>query len=204
VLLIDVHIDMGPVLMALKSSAAKEVEDVYLRARELCERINETRRLFPVLWGLWYVESMRGNQDRARRMGERLLEVARANDDRDQLLEAHHSLWPLLHERGEFARARTHLEQGYALYDPAKHQGLILLYGNHDLGVCCRMVAAHGLWLTGRPDQGLAAIEDAVRLARQSAHPHAMGHAIYYAAVLHYTGAESTIRRGRWRPRWWR
>jgi DNA-binding SARP family transcriptional activator len=190
VLAIDVHIDMGPVLMALTSTAAKEVEDAYLRARELCERIDETRRLFPVLWGLWYVEHMRGNQDCARQMGERLLEVARANDDRDQLLEAHHSLWPILLERGEFARARTHLEQGYALYDPAKHRGLTFLYGDHDPGVCCRTIAARRLWLTGFPDQGLAAIEDAVRLARQIAHPYTMGRAIYYAAVLHYWRGE--------------
>ena len=190
VLGIDIHLDMGPVLIALKSAAAKEVEDAYLRARALCERINETRRLFPVLWGLWYVEHVRGNQDLDRQMGERLLEVARANDDRDQLLEAHHSLWPILLERGEFARASTHLEQGYALYDPAKHRGYTFLYGNHDPGVCCRTTAARRLWLIGFPDQGLATIEDAVRLARENAHPYTMGQAIYYAAVLHYWRGE--------------
>src|SRR5262245_33376967 len=189
-LAIDVHVDMGPVLMALKSSAAKEVEDTYLRARELCESINETRRLFPVLWGLWYVERMRGNEDRSLQMGERLLEVARANEDQDQLLEAHHSLWPILLERGEFASAHAHLEQGYALYDPTRHQNLALLYGNHDPGGCCRVVAALRLWLIGLPDQSLAAVEDAVRLTRQTAHPQAMGHAIYWAAVIHYWRGE--------------
>ena len=197
VLAIDVHIDMGPVLMVVKGVAAKEVEDAYLRARELCERINETRRLFPVLWGLWYVEHMRGNPDRARQMGERLLEVARENDDRDQLLEAHHSLWPILIERGEFARARTHIEQGYALYDPTKHRGLTFLYGDHDPGVCCRTIEAGRLWLTGFPDQALPAIEDAVRLARQGAHPHTMGRAICYAAVLHYWRGEIDAARAR-------
>ena len=196
-LAIDVHIDMGPVLMVVKGVAAKEVEDAYLRARELCERIDETRRLFPVLWGLWYVEHMRGNPDRARQMGERLLEVARENDDRDQLLEAHHSLWPILYERGEFAQARTHIEQGYALYDPTKHRGLTFLYGDHDPGVCCRTIEAGRLWLTGFPDQALSAIEDAVRLARQGAHPHTMGRAICYAAVLHYWRGEIDAARAR-------
>ena len=197
VLAIDVHIDMGPVLMVVKGVAGTEVEHAYLRARELCERIDETRRLFPVLWGLWYVEHMRGNPDRARQMGERLLEVARENDDRDQLLEAHHSLWPILVERGEFAQARTHLEQGYALYDPTKHRGLTFLYGDHDPGVCCRTIEAGRLWLTGFPDQALSAIEDAVRLARQGAHPHTMGRAICYAAVLHYWRGEIDAARAR-------
>jgi tetratricopeptide (TPR) repeat protein len=203
VLAIDVHIDMGPVLMVVKGVAGTEVEAAYLRARELCERIDETRRLFPVLWGLWYVEHMRGNPDRARQMGERLLEVARENDDRDQLLEAHHSLWPILVERGEFARARTHIEQGYALYDPTKHRGLTFLYGDHDPGVCCRTIEAGRLWLTGFPDQALSAIEDAVRLARQGAHPHTMGRAICYAAVLHYWRGEIDAARAR-AARWWR
>lgn len=196
-LAIDVHIDMGPVLMVLKGVAAKEVEDSYLRARELCERINETRRLFPVLWGLWYVQHMRGNPDRARQMGERLLEVAHANDDRDQLLEAHHSLWPMLVERGEFARARIHIEHGYALYDPTKHRGLTFLYGDHDPGVCCRTIEAVRLWLTGFPDQALAATEDAVRLARHGAHPHTIGRAIYHAAILYYWRGEHDTARAR-------
>jgi DNA-binding SARP family transcriptional activator len=189
-LAIDVHIDMGPVLMALRGSAGKEAEDTYLRARKLCERIDETRRLFPVLWGLWYVERMRGNHDRALQMGERLLEVARANHDRDQLLEAHHSLWPVLLERGEFARAQTHLEQGYALYDPERHRRLALLYGNHDPGACCRVIAALQLWLVGFPDQSLAAIEVALRLARLTGHPQAIGHACYFAAIVHYWRGE--------------
>lgn len=197
VLAIDVHIDMGPVLMAVKGVAATEVEAAYLRARELCERIDETRRLFPVLWGLWYVEHMRGNAERARQMGEQLLEVARENDDRDQLLEAHHSLWPVLVERGEFARARTHIEQGYALYDPTKHRGLTFLYGDHDPGVCCRTIEAGRLWLTGFPDQGLAAVEDAVRLARQGGHPHTIGRAIGFAAVLHYWRGDIDAARAR-------
>jgi DNA-binding SARP family transcriptional activator len=197
VLAIDVHLDMGPVLMVVKGVAANEVEEAYLRARELCERANETRRLFPALWGLWYVEHMRGNPDRAHQMGERLLEVARENDDRDQLLEAHHSLWPILVERGEFARARTHIEHGYALYDPTRHRDLTLLYGDHDPGVCCRTIDACRLWLTGFPDQGLAAIEDAVRLARQGAHPHTMGRAIWYAAVLHFWRGETDAARAR-------
>src|SRR5262245_473847 len=187
---IDIRLDMGPVLMALKGAGAKDVEDAYVRARELCEEINDTRRLFPALWGLWYLEHMRGNADRAGRMAERLLEVARENNDRDQLLEAHHSLWPILQERGDFAKALLHIKQGYALYNPAAHRGLTFLYGDHDPGVCCRTLDARQLWLTGFPDQGLAAIQDAVSLARQVGHPQTTARALYYAGVLHYSRGE--------------
>ena len=36
---------------------------------------------------------------------------------------------------GEFAAARTHLEQGMALYDPQQHRALALLYGAGPWGV---------------------------------------------------------------------
>ena len=39
--------------LLLKGHAAAEVEHAYLKARELCERIGETRELVPVLFGLW-------------------------------------------------------------------------------------------------------------------------------------------------------
>jgi hypothetical protein len=80
--------------------------------------------------------------------------VANENDDRDQLLEAHHSLWPIL----------------------------------VDAGVV--VAVEEGLWLTGFPDQALVAIEDAVGLARQVGHPHTMGRAICYAALVHYWRGE--------------
>ena len=195
VLAIDVHIGLGPVLLMLKGAAATEAEEAYLRARDLCERIGETRRLFPVLWGLWYVENMRGNEHRMREMGERLLAVARANDDRDQLLEAHHALCTTLFQRGEFSLMRPHIERAYALYDRAKHRGQTFLYGNHDPGVCCSMSAARRLWLIGFPDQALAAAEDSVRLARQGGHPYTIGIANYYAAVLHYWRGENDLTR---------
>jgi adenylate cyclase len=66
----------------------------------------------------------------------------------------------------------------------------MFLYGNHDPGVCCSMSAARRLWLTGFPDQALAAAEDSLRLARQGGHPYTIGIANYYGAVLHYWRGE--------------
>jgi hypothetical protein len=43
---------LGPVLVATKGNAAPEVEGVYARARELCQKLGETPELFPVLFGL--------------------------------------------------------------------------------------------------------------------------------------------------------
>ncbi len=171
--------DLGPVLIAFKGGASKEVEESYQRARELCERAGEEVRLFPVLWGLWYVENLRGHHQIARKMGVRLLELAQRNDDRAQMLQAHHSLWPGLIETGEFAAAEAHLREGLKLYDAQQHRSHVFLYGNHDPGVCCRQYAGRRLWIIGFPDLALASTTDATRLAREIGHPFTTALAVY-------------------------
>jgi len=187
---IDIRVDLGPALMAISGSAAPEVEEAYTRARELCQRVGETPRLFPVLWGLWFVHLFRSELEPARELGEQLLTLARRVGDPVLLLEAHHALWATLGDMGEFVSAQAHWEQGLALYDPQQHRVLAFRYGNHDPGVCCRFHGASTLWLLGYPDQALKMNHDALSLARQLSHPFSLGLAQYYAAVLHYLRGE--------------
>ena len=44
-----VQMTLGPALMAIKGGGAPEVERVYTRARELCDRVGEPAELFRVL-----------------------------------------------------------------------------------------------------------------------------------------------------------
>ena len=50
-----VQMTLGMALRATRGAAAPEVERLYTRARELCERVGEPPQLFRVLWGLWPV-----------------------------------------------------------------------------------------------------------------------------------------------------
>jgi predicted ATPase len=50
---LDLQITLGPALSATKGYAAPDVERAYTRARELCQQMEDTPQLFPVLWGLW-------------------------------------------------------------------------------------------------------------------------------------------------------
>jgi predicted ATPase len=109
------------------------------------------------------------------------------------LLEAHHTLWTTLLSGGELAAAQPHLEQGMKLYDPQRHRTHATLYSGHDPGVCCRMQAAHSLWLFGYPDQALAGIHAALALAQLLAHPLSLCMALRWAAVLHYLRREAPL-----------
>jgi predicted ATPase len=187
---IDIRIALGPSLIALKGTPAPEVEASYRNAEALCRRLDDQSRLFPVLWGLWYVNTMRGRYAAARELGEGLLEVAHRGDDSGRLLEAHHALWAVLSAMGKPTTALTYLEQGLALYDRERHAGQALLYGGHDPGACCRYHLAMTRWLLGYPDQALAAGHDALKLAEQLGHPMTMVITLSFVAWIHYLRGE--------------
>jgi predicted ATPase len=186
-----VQMTLGTALRATKGNGAPEMERLYTRARELCERVGEPPKLFRVLWGLWSVYSARGESQAMQVLGEQLLSLAQRLHDPDLLLEAHHALWAALFHGGELAAARPHQEQGLRLYDPQRHRAHAALYSGHDAGVCCRMQAAPSLWLLGYPDQAVASIQAALALAQQLAHPLSLTLALYFAAVLHHFRREA-------------
>jgi predicted ATPase/class 3 adenylate cyclase len=188
---LGVQMTLGTALRVIKGQAAPEVERLYTRARELCERVGEPLQLFRVLEGLWHAHGSRGDYQTRRALGEELLSLAQRLQDPDLLLEAHHALWTTLLSGGELAAARCHLAQGMKLYDPQRHRTHAALYSGHDPGVCCRMQAARSLWLLGYPDQAVAGIQAALALAQQLAHPLSLTMALRWAAEVHYLRREA-------------
>jgi predicted ATPase len=118
-------------------------------------------------------------------LGKQLVKLAQQAQEPALLLEAHHELWANLTELGELTSARTHLEQGFVLYDSEKHRHHAFLYGGHDPGVCCRYHAAAVLWLLGYPDQALRRSRESMSLARELSHPSTMAVASYFIAWFH-------------------
>jgi predicted ATPase len=182
---LDLRIALGPALMAMKGLAAPEVAQVYARARELCQYMGETPQLFPVLWGLWMFYYSRGQFHLAWEMGTPILDLAQRQHEPALLLEAHLVLGSTLYCLGELVRARAHLEQSRALYDPQQHGAHALLYGGHDPGVCCRGSEAWILWLQGYPDQALERMHEGLALAHRLSHSLSLTHARLKAAWLH-------------------
>src|SRR5262249_27371518 len=50
---VDMLIGLGASLVATKGHAAPEVGHTYMRARQLCEHLEDPHQLFPILRGLW-------------------------------------------------------------------------------------------------------------------------------------------------------
>jgi tetratricopeptide (TPR) repeat protein len=162
------------------------VENLYLRARDLVEHLDDATQRVPALWGLWYVRYTRGQYQEARAEGERLLEAARNANDSGQLLEAHHALWATLSGSGRATAAIEHMESGIALYDRKLHSGQAFLYGGHDAGACCRWHLAANRWLVGDYNRSMNALADALRLTEELKHPLTTVIALWFAAWVHY------------------
>jgi class 3 adenylate cyclase/predicted ATPase len=187
---ISIRIDLGPALMATRGYGDPEVEQNYTHAREVCQRMGETPKLFPILWGLSRVYNSRGKLQASRDLGEQLLSTAQRLQDPALLLEAHHTLWAILFTLGDLDAAQKHAEYGIANYNQQQHSYLASLYGGHDPGVCSRTHAARQLCLLGYPDQALQRGREAVALGHELSHPFSLGQALYWLGWVHQQRGE--------------
>jgi predicted ATPase len=188
---LDIRIALGPALIAARGAAALEVEASYRAALDMADRLADTSRRFPVLWGLWFVAYSRGDYPGAQKRGERLLEEAKASSDTGRLLEAHHALWATATAMGRPVAAAAHGERGVALYDRERHAFQALLYGGHDAGACARYQLAANQWLLGYPERALASIQDARRLAGELDHPLTTTNTLSFAGWVHFQRGEN-------------
>jgi predicted ATPase len=190
------QITLGPALFATQNWTAPEVEAAYTRAHILCRELGESPELFlcrelgesPDLflafWGLCLVRMSRGEIREALNLGEQLLGLAQRVQDPALLLQAHHALGRAHVLLGDWAIARTNLEQAIACYDTRKHRTHAYFYGGHDPCVSCMGYAALSLWMLGYPDQALQRGQRALELARELRHHASLGAAEALVALL--------------------
>lgn len=194
---LDVLTVLGPAVSVIKGYAVPEVVQIYTRARELCQQSGEEApRLFAVLYNLWMIHDLRGEQQRAFELAEQCLGLAERAQDSGLLLLAREAMGESLLFSAEFESAREHLEQAFALYDAERHHTLAVVY-QYDAGVICSIPSAHALWHLGYPDQALKKMQTAATLAGAYAQPHSLALAWCHAALLHHLRGETRAARDR-------
>src|SRR5262249_37584415 len=170
---LSLQLALGALLTATKGVAAPEVEQVYRRARELCEQTGDREQVGTALYGLTNYYAMRVEHQTACALADQLLSIAQEARDPDLLIAAHRMQGNTRLWIGEFRAARAHLEHGIALYDLQPHRAHTLRYG-HDLGVACRLLDKQVLWILGYPDQALTRTHQALMLAQEFSHIHTL------------------------------
>jgi class 3 adenylate cyclase/predicted ATPase len=177
------HIALGAALLMTKGQAAPEVEHTYTQARALCQQVGEPPELITVLFGLWRFYYARSQLHTARELGETQLRLAHHAPNPALAVIAHSALGSTWFCLGALPAARTHLEEGIALYTADQRRAMGFRIGQ-DPGVACRAFAARTLWLLGYPAQALAQIHGALALAQELSHPYSLAFARCLAAVV--------------------
>jgi len=175
---------LGVSLVATKGLASPEVEQAYLRARALCQRVKDEPNLFPVLYGLWNVYLVRCELNQCDQLADQMLQLAQQKAEPVPLMMAYNVLHEAQFHRGNFLAARKHQEAGLALYRNHEPRKLTATYGE-DPGVSFLMYGAITLWHLGYPDQALQSMNEGNTVAGELANPFNIARAWYFCALTH-------------------
>jgi predicted ATPase len=174
---LELQAALGAALFAARGQAAGETAIAYGRARELCRRLGESRRLVPVLFGLWASHNTRAELLPAEAIAGELLQLAQAQDDRLARLLGLRARGTTLLFLGRFGEARAQLETLLELAAESDGPFGASLYPT-DPRVTGRGFLAWILLMLGHPGQAVPLVERALAEAR------ALGHQPTLAVVL--------------------
>jgi DNA-binding winged helix-turn-helix (wHTH) protein len=169
---LDIHLMMGPPLMASRAFSSLDVEAAYGKACALARSLADESSLFVAQWGRWVHLTHRGRLREAGALSDELLALAARLGDPGSALQAHHSAWTTHLWDGDLARCRQHALAGAALYDRRKHHAQTHVYGGHDPGVCALGTCGITTWFLGFPDEALRLAGRGASLAASLGHPY--------------------------------
>jgi predicted ATPase len=187
---LDLQIALGRAVMAAQGFGAPESERVHLRARDLCQQLGDTARLFSALYGLWRFYVVSCKLDTAREMGEQLLSLAQRLNDPVLLVGSHAALGVTYTFLGELGRARSHAEHGMTLYDQHACDPSQFPY-EPDPQITCLVYLAQALILLGSPDHAVQRLAQCLALTRAHNRPFGRAYALSYAASCYQMRREA-------------
>jgi tetratricopeptide (TPR) repeat protein len=187
---IALRVELGQALVSTKGFAAKEVEEVYTRARALCEQYGEVP--LPVLWGLWVVALVRGVREDAAQM-EVLFHRLEAREDPTTQVVVHAKLGALEFWRGHYAEALRHctLANGLSSQEPALKKLARIRGGGSQSYVSEQVLHAHlyaafSEAMLGNIDRSREISKAALALADAMQHPYAVATTLSFCASIEY------------------
>jgi predicted ATPase len=170
-------------LMATKGYT-EETEQAYIHALELFESAGEIPELFPVLRGLASLYNFRNEPDKARHLGERMLDLAERLDDVNMKIEA---LLVTGYNVAFGANPQLGLElidKGIALSNSQRRPARGVGMGPNPVVIGLN-VSALFLWAGGYPDSASNRAAEAIALAQRLNHPYSLTYAQFHNGLLH-------------------
>lgn len=167
---LGVQLLLGPALMMTRGHAARETEEAYLHANQLCDQLHNTHAQFPILYGLWSVYVVRPEYNKSLEFGTQLLQLAESIGQSDVILMAHYALGYSKFSIGDLVSSHSHYLRSSQLYDKNLHRHLAAQM-SFDPYAQCLFQDAWVLVMMGFPDQAEQQFAAALEWANELNHP---------------------------------
>ncbi|MCA9050441.1 MAG: AAA family ATPase, partial [Planctomycetaceae bacterium] len=176
---------IGVPLQATVGYSAPEVEQSYSRAYELCQRLNITRELFPILYGMFRYYMLQAGYPQARELGARLLQIASDGVPLHYIVAAHRACGgPPVYE-GRHAEAKPLLERVISIESTPELRAEVYRYDVVDPWIAARSYLSWACWLTGSIDQSIEHSNQAVQIAEGLDHSFSLVLALSFSQWVH-------------------
>ncbi|HKA22866.1 MAG TPA: protein kinase [Blastocatellia bacterium] len=158
---------LGPSLMTARGFAAPQVEQVFLRASELCLQLGDRTQLFGAQFSLAISYVVKAEYKRSREHAQQCLQLAEELGKQAMLMQSH---WVLALSEcylGHLEAARDHFARTISIHDTEALDSGVSLYG----GVLSRAHQARIMLYLGFPDRSRELIDEAIARAERLRHP---------------------------------
>ncbi|MDH4173317.1 MAG: AAA family ATPase [Betaproteobacteria bacterium] len=170
-------------LIAMHGLGSTNVQACATQARDLCERLGDSRGRFIAHRVVWNNSLMRHPLPATLAHARRLMDLAEPEHRPVEAALAHRALGCTLICAGEHREADRLLEHGIALADRMPDADFVR-YGEHP-GMICRVFGAWAKSLMGFPDQAARLADAGVAHARRRDDPHGLAFALVTVGLVH-------------------
>ena len=166
---LELHVQIAVPLTLTLGWAAQDVRLVYERAYDLCQQLDDSPLLYPVLHGMFRYYLVNADHAAAEQIAERDLERATATGDDGIILEFTLHPGVVRFYTGRMTEALPYLARCVELYDVEKHRDHTEAYA-----ACPATIAtahqANALAVMGRPDEAFDSNRRCAVFAGQTGH----------------------------------
>ena len=177
---LDLQIALTEPIVSSAGYTSPQLERTFTRALELCRRVGDTAKFFPVLNGRWVFHYGRGETEKSRALAEEFLRLAEHQKAATALLAGNRMLGTSLLMAGELELAHRHLKRATEHRVPAEQRSITFQSG-YVAGLC---YLSWTLWHLGHSDRALESGKQAIDQAQALSHANTLGIAISHAGIM--------------------
>ncbi len=167
----DAQLMLGTTLAVYRGPHTNEAEAALEEAKRLAEEAGAGPQMFQATWGLYLNAARTQRLDKAKVLGEQLLDISEKTGDEDLKFEALHHRWGYAYFTGQTPEVIKLATEGTRRYDRDRHHRLSFVFASHDPGACAHCVLAWGLAVAGRARSVRPALDAGLELSRSLQHP---------------------------------